>query len=72
VDLDPFDTHAHGSLGSTYLITGRRAEAIKEYRAVLELDPQNEEARKALLELSPKEYPSVHSSKRISSEPRRE
>jgi protein O-mannosyl-transferase len=66
VDLDPFDAHAHASLGSAYLSSGRRAEAAKEYRAVLELDPRNEVARKAMLELSPGEHPSLYPSKDIS------
>lgn len=59
LDLDRFDTHAHLSLGNAYLASGRRAEASKEYRAVLELDPKNEDAGRAILALSPKEYPSV-------------
>jgi tetratricopeptide (TPR) repeat protein len=66
VDLDPFDAHAHESLGSAYLASGRRAEAAKEYRAVLVLDPRNEVARKAMLELSPEEYPSAYPSKGLS------
>jgi tetratricopeptide (TPR) repeat protein len=71
VELDPFDAHAHISLGSAYLASGRRSEAAKEYRAVLELDPRNEAARKAMLELSPGEYPSLHPSQDISPQPER-
>jgi len=71
VDADPYDTHAHLSLGGVYLASGRRVEASKEYQAVLELDPKNEVARRAILALNPKEYPSLYPAKGATPQARR-
>lgn len=42
--IDPFDSHARFNLGALYLAAGRRAEALREYQAGLESDPNNAEA----------------------------
>lgn len=49
--LDPFDSHAHFSLGGICAADGRTREAIREYQAGLETDPRNAEAHAALEKL---------------------
>jgi len=39
--LDPLDSHSHFMLGLFYMDSGRNADAIREYRAGLKLDPSN-------------------------------
>jgi tetratricopeptide (TPR) repeat protein len=51
VALNPFDSHAHFSLGELCAAGGRTAEAIREYQAGLETDPTNAQARAALQKL---------------------
>jgi Tfp pilus assembly protein PilF len=52
--IDTFDSHARFSLGRLYLAEGRTAEALQEFRAGLESDPENPEARAMLEKLKPK------------------
>jgi tetratricopeptide (TPR) repeat protein len=49
--LNPFDSHAHFSLGGICAADGRTREAIREYQAGLETDSRNAEAQAALEEL---------------------
>jgi Flp pilus assembly protein TadD len=49
--LNPFDSYAHFSLGAICAASGRTSEAIREYRAGLETDPANAQARSALEKL---------------------
>jgi Flp pilus assembly protein TadD len=56
VRLSTFDGHAHVSLGNVYFTSGREAEAEKEYRIVLLLDPNNADALRGLRKLHPKEF----------------
>jgi tetratricopeptide (TPR) repeat protein len=46
-----YDHHAHFRLGLIYMESGRNAEAIREYNAGLETDPNNQEAQAALKKL---------------------
>jgi protein O-mannosyl-transferase len=57
LELSPFDSHAHLSLGIAYQEQGRASEAEKEFRSVLLMDPHNERAVKAMQELKPAEFP---------------
>jgi len=59
VRLSTFDGHAHVSLGNVYFTSGREAEAEKEYRIVLVLDPNNADALRGLRKLHPKEFPAA-------------
>jgi len=52
IQLNPFATQAHFALGKLYLASGRLAEAEKELRAGLLMDPNNAEALAALREIS--------------------
>jgi Flp pilus assembly protein TadD len=56
LQLSPFDTHAHASLGDLCLASGRQAEAEKEYRSVLLLDPNDADALRAMRQLRPSEF----------------
>jgi tetratricopeptide (TPR) repeat protein len=56
VRLASFDGHARVSLGNAYFASGRDAEAEKEYRIVLVLDPNNADALRGLRKLHPKEF----------------
>jgi tetratricopeptide (TPR) repeat protein len=47
----PYDHHAHFRLGQIYAESGRAAEAIREYKAGLETDPNNAAAQAALRKL---------------------
>jgi Flp pilus assembly protein TadD len=49
VRLEPRDATAYVDLGKAYLNTGQTSEAFGALRRVLELAPQNEEARRLLL-----------------------
>jgi protein O-mannosyl-transferase len=60
LQLSPFDEHASLGLARVHLAAGRRAEAEKEYRAVLLVDMYNAEALKAMHELKPSEFPAPH------------
>ncbi|MGD0923014.1 MAG: tetratricopeptide repeat protein [Terriglobia bacterium] len=51
VAVEPFDSHAHFSLGELCAAGRRTAEAIREYQAGLETDPTNAQARAALQKL---------------------
>jgi len=51
LSLDPFDSHARFNLGALYAARGRIAEAMREYQAGLETDPNNARARAALEKL---------------------
>jgi tetratricopeptide (TPR) repeat protein len=51
VAVEPFDSHAHFSLGELCAADGRTTEAIREYQAGLETDPTNAQARAALQKL---------------------
>jgi Tfp pilus assembly protein PilF len=57
LELSPFDSHAHLSLGIAYQEQGRASEAEKEFRSVLLMDPHNGRAVKAMQELKPAEFP---------------
>jgi tetratricopeptide (TPR) repeat protein len=46
-----YDHHAHFRLGQIYMESGRAAEAVREYNAGLETDPNNQEAQAALKKL---------------------
>ena len=59
LQLSTFDGHAHVSLGNVYFTSGREAEAEKEYRVVLLLDPNNADALRAMRKLHPKEFPAA-------------
>jgi tetratricopeptide (TPR) repeat protein len=48
VRLEPRDVGAYVSLGKAYLSAGDTSEAFSTFRRVLELAPQNEEARRLL------------------------
>jgi tetratricopeptide (TPR) repeat protein len=48
----PDSAAAYSSLGRVYAIAGQRALAIENYRIALEKDPDNEGARRALVDLS--------------------
>jgi tetratricopeptide (TPR) repeat protein len=47
----PYDHHAHFRLAKLCAESGRSAEAIREYKAGLETDPNNAEAQEALRQL---------------------
>ncbi|MBN2170080.1 MAG: tetratricopeptide repeat protein [Candidatus Krumholzibacteriota bacterium] len=47
----PAPVHAHWRLGQVYQLQGRRKDAIREYQAVLKLDPDYEDARNRLRKL---------------------
>jgi len=49
--LDRFDSEVHFRLGAVYAQKGRTADALRQYRAGLETDPQNPEALAAVKEL---------------------
>jgi tetratricopeptide (TPR) repeat protein len=49
VKLEPADVNAYLNLGKAYLNSGENLEALGAFRKVLELSPQNEEARRFLL-----------------------
>jgi len=49
--LSPSDSKAHFMLGLFYMDSGRNAEAIREYRVGLQLDPTNAEAMANLKQL---------------------
>lgn len=51
LELQPYESRVHFSLGAIYTSAGRRAEAIREYQAGLETDPANREARARLEKL---------------------
>jgi protein O-mannosyl-transferase len=53
ISLEPFDAHAHFSLGGLYEGRGLARKAIVEYEAGLQLDPSNADARAALHRLTP-------------------
>jgi len=55
--LSTYDTHAHVSLGNVCFASGRQAEAEKEYRMVLLLDPNDADALRAMRQLHPQEFP---------------
>jgi protein O-mannosyl-transferase len=55
--LDAFDARAHFGLGKLEAAAGRKAEAMGEYRAGLETDPSNIEARTALRALQAETSP---------------
>ena len=57
LELSPFDSHAHLSLGIAYKAQGKANEAEKEFRSVLLMEPHNEHALKAMQELKPTEFP---------------
>jgi Flp pilus assembly protein TadD len=57
VELSPYDPHLHLALGGAYQSRGSAIEAEKEYRAVLLMEPQNEQALEAMHELRPAEFP---------------
>jgi protein O-mannosyl-transferase len=57
LEFSPYDVRAHLGLGSVYQSRGSAGEAEKEYRAVLLMDPHNEQALKAMRELQPAEFP---------------
>jgi protein O-mannosyl-transferase len=54
ITLNPRDIAARLNLAKLYVADGRLAEGIREYQAVLGIDPQNGDARKALDDLAPK------------------
>jgi tetratricopeptide (TPR) repeat protein len=49
VKLEPADANAYLNLGKAYVSSGESFEALGAFRKVLELSPQNEEARRFLL-----------------------
>ena len=49
VKLEPADVNAYLNLGKAYFNSGENLEALGAFRKVLELSPQNEEARRFLL-----------------------
>jgi cytochrome c-type biogenesis protein CcmH/NrfG len=49
VRLEPADVAAYLNLGKAYVNAGERIEALGTFCRVLELAPQNEEARRFLL-----------------------
>ena len=51
LELQPYESRVHFSLGAVYASAGRRAEALREYQAGLETDPANPEARASLEKL---------------------
>ncbi len=51
--VDPFDSHAHFKLGGLYAKARLTAEALREYRAGLAIDPNNPEALAAVQTLRP-------------------
>jgi Flp pilus assembly protein TadD len=57
VELSPYDPHLHLALGGAYQSRGSAIEAEKQYRAVLLMEPQNEQALEAMHELRPAEFP---------------
>jgi Tfp pilus assembly protein PilF len=46
------NAHLHRNLGLIYCRTGPRQDGEKELRAALELDPHDEDAKKALSQLA--------------------
>jgi tetratricopeptide (TPR) repeat protein len=53
--LEPYDSHAHLSLGRIYLAKGRSTEAEEEFESCLYTDPNNAEALAAVQKLRPQE-----------------
>ncbi len=49
VKVEPADVAAYVNLGKAYVATGDNFEALSAFRKVLEMAPQNEEARRFLL-----------------------
>jgi protein O-mannosyl-transferase len=59
--LNPADVFALLKLGGLYAAQGRKAEAVRQYQAVLRFQPQNAQARAALHELNaPENHAPVH------------
>lgn len=52
IGLDEFDSRGHFGLAAILAAEGRAAEAAKQYRAGLSVDPRNEEAQAALQRLT--------------------
>ncbi|MGB6429777.1 MAG: tetratricopeptide repeat protein, partial [Candidatus Acidiferrales bacterium] len=52
VQNDALDSHAHFALGAIEAADGRNADAIRDYRAGLEMDPTNADALAALRRLA--------------------
>ena len=51
VELFPDVGNAHDSLGEAYMLDGQSELAIQSYRRALELEPENENARRMLTQL---------------------
>lgn len=60
IELSPFDEHARLQLGQIYQEQGRHADAEKQYRVVLLLDPRNEIALNGMRQIKPAEFPPLH------------
>lgn len=55
VQAYPESWYSFDSLASAWMKSGNRKEAIENYRKVLELNPENEGAKKALVDLNPQD-----------------
>ena len=63
VSLNPGDAGARAHLAELYLATGRKDQAVEQYRAILKSDPQNAAAAAALLKLQKPPGPETHATK---------
>ena len=52
VELFPDNPNGYDSLGEAYMMTGNKKEAEANYERVLQMDPQNENAKRMLEKLS--------------------
>ncbi len=55
VELHPGLANAHDSLGECYMRNGEKEKAIESYKRVLEINPQNQNAREMLKKLQEKD-----------------
>ena len=53
VELYPQSANVYDSLGEAYMENGEKELAVKNYRKLLELDPQNKNAARMLKKLEP-------------------
>jgi len=52
VELFPDNPNGYDSLGEAYMMTGNKKDAVSNYEKVLQMDPQNENAKRMLEKLS--------------------
>ena len=51
IRLSPKDIELHFELGNLFKVLGKREEALREWKMVIQIDPNNLAARRAIQEL---------------------